>query len=623
MADSQKKSNLSLMALGALGIVYGDIGTSPLYALKSSFVLTGLPVNEMNIIGTISLFIWLLILIVNYKYITIIMKCDQQGEGGALVLSSLCNKISPRLLKKEVLFLGFVAMALFAGDSVITPAISVLSAVEGLNLVTKMSENNIIITAIIILFLLFILQKQGSGILGKYFGYIMVIWFLVIGTFGVISIYSNNPKILYAINPYYAIKFLLNNGIIALVSLGGAILVITGVEALYADMGHFGQNAIEKTWKFFVLPALILNYLGQGSLLLSSPGAISNPFYLLAPNILLYPFIFLSVIATIIASQATISGIFSLTWQAIMLNYLPRMKVQHTSMDQKGQIYVPVINSILLILTISAVLIFKTSDSLASAYGLSVASVMLISTILSGLIAIHKWEWSLIKVSFIFIPFLCLDILFVISNLVKIFEGAWYTIVIAAIVSYIIFTWIKGNKVLESLKNRGRKDIKSYIADYIPKYNVRIPGCAIFMTRSESRIPYSLEVQLKHNKFLHEKIIFIIIDTVEVPKVELSKKFNYHEILQNIYLIEAKFGFYEEPNLQKIVSWAVSQDILQPKENTSFFLSRGVPYPREKGALMGFAEKLYVFLAKNSLSAYQFFKINNNKVVELGIRYKI
>lgn len=620
--SEQEKNNLPLMALGALGIVYGDIGTSPLYALKSSFALTSLPVNEINIIGTISLFIWLLILIVNYKYITIIMKCGQQGEGGSLVLSSLCNKTAPNFLKKEVILLGFIAMALFAGDSVITPAISVLSAVEGLNLVTNISEHNVIIIAIFILFLLFFFQKQGSGILGKYFGYIMVIWFFIIGILGLASI-INNPKILYAINPYFAIKFLSNNGIISLVALGGAILVITGVEALYADMGHFGKKAIEKTWKYFVLPSLILNYLGQGSLLLSNPSSINNPFFLLAPDNLLYPFIFLSIIATIIASQATISGIFSLTWQAIMLNYLPRMKVNHTSMDQRGQIYVPVINNILLCLTISAVLIFRNSGSLASAYGLSVASVMFISTILACLIAIYKWKWSMLKTCLIFIPFLFFDILFVISNLVKIFEGAWYTAIIASVMVYVIIVWTKGNKVLEHLKNRDRKNIKSYLEGYIPLYQTRIPGCAVFMTRSEHRIPYSLEVQLKHNKFLHEKIIFIIVETEELPKIENDQKFSYKEILPNTYIINAKFGFYEEPNLQKAISWATFQNIIHAKENSSFFLSRGVPYPSPGGSLSDFSQTLYIFLAKNSLPAYQFFKINHNKVVELGVRYKI
>ncbi len=619
---NKENKSLTPMMIGALGIVYGDIGTSPLYALKSCFILTGIPINEMNVLGTISLFIWLLMFIVNFKYISIVMKCDQQGEGGSLVLSSLCNKLGIHSLKKELFFLGVIAMALFAGDSVITPAISVLSAVEGLNLVTKIPDSAIITISIFILTILFLFQRKGSEIIGKYFGYIMILWFIVLSLLGLASIIKN-PIILYALNPYYAFKFLINNGVVAWASLGGAILVITGVEALYADMGHFGKKAIETSWKFFVLPALTLNYLGQGGLLLSMPQAIDNPFYLLAPKAMIYPLVLLSIMATIIASQATISGIFSLSWQAIMLHYLPRMKVIHTSMNQRGQIYVPVINYILYVSTVIAVLIFKDSDSLASAYGLSVSSVMFISTLLTGLIAFHKWKWSTIRLCLTFVPLLCLDLIFMISNLIKVFEGAWYTLLIAFMVAYIIFVWIKGNKVLETFKGKGREDIKTYLTKYIPLHDTRIPGCAIFMTRSSEKVPYSLEVQLKHNKYLHQKILFIIVTTEEVPTIELSKKFQFEEVLSNIFIINARFGFYEEPNLQKVISWATVKNILVEKENISFFLSRGVPLADKKGVLNGFAEKLYIFLAKNSLSAYEFFKINYQKVVELGVRYKI
>ncbi len=619
---TQTKNTLLSMMIGAIGIVYGDIGTSPLYALKSCFILTGIPVSEANILGIISLFIWLLALIVNLKYITIVMRCDQQGEGGVLVLSTICAKLGITALKKPIFLLGIVAMALFVGDSVITPAISVLSALEGLKLVINIPNELIIIAAIITLIILFFYQHLGSGAIGKYFGYIMIFWFIVIGLLGLIAIIKT-PAILAALNPYYALKFIFSNGIIGWVSLGGAILVITGVEALYADMGHFGKHAIKASWTYFVLPSLALNYLGQGSLLLNDPSAIDNPFYLLAPKILICPLVILSVIATIIASQAVISGLFSLSWQAIMLHYLPRMKVKHTSINQKGQIYVPAVNYLLCVLTIIAVLTFKNSDSLASAYGLSVASVMLISTLFTGLISYHQWRWSIVKVCFIFIPLLCLDLIFVTTNLSKIFEGAWYTLLIAGIVSYIILVWIKGNEALKRYKLYGRQSLKHYLTEYIPKYTIRIPGCAIFMSRAFNNVPHALEVQLKHNKYLHEKILFIMIVTEDTPKVELSNKFSCEKILPNIFTLKARFGFHEEPNLHKIIAWAEAEGILIQAEDISFFLSRSIPIVSQREILSGIPEKLYIFLAKNSLPAYEFFKINYHNVVELGVRYKI
>lgn len=618
----EQEKKLTAMIVGALGIVYGDIGTSPLYALKSCFNLTELPVTEANVLGIISLFIWLLIFIVNFKYITMVMKCEQQGEGGTLVLSSICSKIGLTSLKKELFILGVVAMALFAGDSIITPAISVLSAVEGFNLVINVPENVTILISIVILTILFTFQNKGSEVIGKYFGYIMVLWFLVLGLLGILSIIKN-PIILYSLNPYYAFKFLSSNGVIAWASLGGAILVITGVEALYADMGHFGKEAIQLSWKYFVFPSLILNYLGQGSLLLSDAQSISNPFFLLAPEGFIYPLIFLSIIATIIASQAMISGIFSLSWQAIMLNYLPRMKVTHTSAHQRGQIYVHTVNCLLYVLTVMAVLIFKNSDSLVSAYGLSVSSVMLISTIFVSLISLHKWKWPLYKICLIFIPLLILDLIFVISNLAKIFDGAWYTLLVASSVVYVILAWTKGNKALELIKTHNSQGIKKYLSELSPSYTTRIPGCAVFMTRSPSQTPYSLKIQLKHNKFLHEKILFITVQTEDVAKIDSNERYSFEEVMPNVFIVNAKFGFYEEPSLTRIISWTINQKILKDKENISFFLSRGVPVGKKNGILNSFSEKLYIFLTRNSLPAYEFFKINHSKVIELGVRYNI
>ncbi len=612
---------LSLM-VGAVGIVYGDIGTSPLYALKSCFSLANIPLNEASILGVISLIIWLLIIVINIKYIAIITRCHQREEGGVLVLSSLCSKLQIGKFRKFAVALGIIGIGLFAGDSIITPAISVLSSLEGLKLVTDISEGTIVILSVLVLLALFTVQSKGSGNIGCYFGYIMLVWFTVIALLGILSIIKN-PTILLAINPYYAIQFIFKNGFAAILTIGGAILVITGAEALYADMGHFGRENIKKTWMFFVWPALTSNYLGQGALLLENHQAISHPFYSLVPHTLIYPMVFLSLMATIIASQAVISGLFSLGWQAIMLNYLPKMEVVHTSFSKIGQIYIPAINYILMLLTIIAVVSFRTSDSLAFAYGLSVAGVMLISTLLTILVAYHHWKWSLFKMLLIFIPLLTLDCVFVLSNLAKIPQGAWYTLIIAGVVIYIIWVWIKGKQALKHQSKSIHQDVHSYLQEHSKQYQTRIPGTAIFMGKSTAKIPKSLEIQLNYSKYLPEKLILLSVTTEEVANVPTSDKYSIAEILPNIYSIKASFGFKEVPDLNQIITWAKSKKILEPKEDISFFFSRGLPMATQDSYLNGFSERLYIFLAKNALPAYEFFKINHYNVIELGIRYKV
>jgi KUP system potassium uptake protein len=621
LESSSNKGILALM-LGAIGVVYGDIGTSPLYALESCFTITKIPIIEENIIGIISLFLWLLFLVVYLKYIIIVMRCDQHGEGGALILSSICKQISGKYIKKISMFLGILGVSLFMGDSVITPAISVLSACEGLKLVTNLPEHSIINIALLILILLFKLQSQGSGNIGRYFGYIMLIWFITLSLLGINSILKN-PAILSAFNPYQAIKFIMNNKLIGFITLGGGILVVSGVEALYADMGHFGKTPIRLSWGFVVFPALILNYLGQGALLLRNPELIDNVFYHLTPSQLMYPMIILSILATIIASQAVISGLFSLAQQSIMLNYLPRMTIKHTSFYQIGQIYLPAINYILFILTASAVIIFKNSSNLSFAYGLSVASVMMVTTILTCMVAYFKWKWSLLKTAIIFMPLLFLDCLFVSSNLNKIFEGAWYTIAIAVITMYIMRVWQKGNSALKHQRTDSSRNIHKFLEKQLTKYQTRIPGCAVFFTRDINKVPGTLAVNLKHNKYLHEKILFVSIITKDTARVHNSKRFEYQQIFPNIYLITANFGFYEMPDLDKVIAWAEEQNILKPKEEISCFLSQGLPVIDNGHYLNKFSEKLYIFMSKNALPAYEFFKIDSSKLIELGVMYKV
>jgi KUP system potassium uptake protein len=614
--DQAKQKTLPLM-IGAIGVVFGDIGTSPLYALKSCFAMGNILVNQENILGIISLFLWLLILVVNIKYIAIVMNCSQQGEGGVLVLSMLSAKT--RKYKKFASVLGIIAMALFVGDSIITPAISVLSAAEGIKLIVDISENTIIVMTLVILAVLFIFQNKGSGEIGRYFGYIMLLWFFSIAYVGLLSIIKS-PKILIALNPYYAVSFLFSNKASWLV-LSGAILVITGVEALYADMGHFTKEAINKSWIFYVFPALALNYLGQGGLLLDNYQAISNPFYLLVPSKLIYPFIILSIVATIIASQAVISGMFSLIWQAIMLNYLPRMRVVHTSSLHRGQIYIPSINYILCVLTMSAVVIFASSDKLAAAYGFAVAGVMLISTILAAFIVVYQWKWSLFKVMLIFLPLFSFDIIVLVMNFSKIISGAWYTVMIAIVSIYLLYIWQKGLQALKSYKFY-KPGLKSYLYKHLIKYPARIPGCAIFMSRAFSRVSHALELHIKHNKFLHEKIIFLVMMTQDDANV-LEDKIVVEEIMPKIFNIKLKFGFNEKPNFTEINSWLVDKKILEEKEDISIFFSRAIPVASDNSTLNGMAEAIYIFMAKNALSAYEFFSIDSDQAIELGIRYKI
>ena len=429
----KQKSNLLVSIVSVIGIVYGDIGTSPLYAVKSCFAIGNIPINADNILGIISLICYSLFLMVTIKYINLILNLSEKGEGGIVVLSRYCANIMPNKNKKLIITFGIIGAALFFSDGIITPAISVLSALEGLSIAANMSNQNIVFLSIIILFLLFYLQKNGSAMIGKFFGPVMIIWFLTIGILGIYNIIKS-PFIFAALNPYYTFSFFYNNNIFAILVLGGTILVITGAEAIYADISHFGKKPIAIAWNFLVFPCLITNYLGQGALLLNNPKAIENPFYLSAPSSLLYPLIFLSTIATIIASQSIISGVFSLSYQAIEAKLLPKIEVIHTSKKAFSQVYLPLINYFLCIMTISTVLLFRESDKLVTSYGINVAAVMLITSIILAFVAYHKWKWKIYKIIFLLVPLILIDSLFLITNLFKVFDGGYFTIVIAMII---------------------------------------------------------------------------------------------------------------------------------------------------------------------------------------------
>lgn len=619
---NKSSTPLAALLIGTIGVVYGDIGTSPLYALKTCFMMGHLTLNEANVLGIISLFAWALFLVVTLKYVFLVLRVDNHGEGGILALSTLCSDGTSKRNRSAIILAGILGAALFFSDGVITPAISVLSALEGLKVISSNFNHFIVPIAIILLIFLFVLQKRGTETIGKLFGPIMLVWFLVIGGLGLHQVCAE-PGILRALNPYYAFEFFINNGKFAFLTLGGAILVVTGAEALYADMGHFGRKPISLSWNLFVFPSLLLNYLGQGSLLISAPESLANPFYSLAPTYALYPLIILATISTIIASQSVISGIFSVAWQGIMLEYLPRMRVQHTADHLIGQVYVPAINNILCIMTIAAVVQFKTSENLAVAYGLSVSAIMLITTLLVFLVAFRQWEWPVYKLAFLFTPLILIDLVFVNANIIKIVEGAWYTFLITIIGFYVVRLWMKGSNALNKYKELAHQNLKTYITEYRKNFSECIPGTAIFMSRHPNKVPNSLMIHLKHNKYLHEKMIFVSIKTLNVPRAKKEYKFSISKTAPGIFSIVAEYGFKEVPDLNRIVTRLRDKKILSPDECLSFYFSKGIPVQSPKEILSGFSEKLFIFLSRISLSAYEFYKVPHHQVIELGIRYKI
>jgi len=622
MANVNSEKHKRSLIVGAIGIVYGDIGTSPLYALKSCFIISGVPVTELHVMGLISLFLWTLFVVVTLKYVTLVMPVDHANEGGILALSARCLSLNIKHLNKTVLILGLVGMSLFFGDCIITPAISVLSAIEGIKFISPTFAPYILPISVFTIALLFMIQKNGSGHIGRYFGVMMIIWFVVIGLMGIKCI-VHNMLILKALNPYYALHFLITNGHIGFLAIGGVILAVTGAEALYADMGHFGRQSIQLCWTYFIFPALILNYLGQGALLLSHPEAISNPFYLMVPGIMLYPLVLLSTLATIIASQAVISGVFSLGWQAIMLNYLPRMNVIHTSDKQIGQVYVPVINYSLCMITIATVFMFKTSDDLASAYGLSVSGIMLITTFLIAFHALYELKWSRLKLFSVLVPLFFLDLTFFFCSMAKLFDGAWCTVLLTSLVFFIIYTWMTGNKNLIAQRINTKMDVCTYLKKHVDHNNVRIPGVAIFLSRLPGTIPTALSVHLQHNKMLHEKVFLVSILTRPTPRISAAKRFVAEELFENVFQITAHFGFKEVPDIHRIMRWAQDQGLVEQDAEVCYLMSRSILVLGKQSPLRALQARLFRFLYNSSQNATEFYRIPHSKVIEFGLHYKI
>lgn len=611
------------LVLGAIGVVFGDIGTSPLYALQTTFTGTPpLPIVEANILGVLSMMFWTIMLLVSLKYVSIIMNADNRGEGGSLALLSLVSELTaqkPRV-KWLVTALGVLAAALFFGDGMITPAISVLSAVEGLELVSPKFKIYILPVAVLILTGLFFIQKRGTATVGMAFGPIMIIWFLCLGGFGLLSIIKS-PQVLWALNPVYAYQFLITDPWLSFLSLGSIVLAITGGEALYADMGHFGKHPIRLAWFYFVLPALVLNYFGQGALLLHNPKALANSFYLLAPAWALIPMVLLATAATVIASQAVISGAFSIANQSVQMGFLPRMEIRQTSDKAQGQIYVPLTNWILYIAVLFLVLTFQGSSNLAAAYGIAVTGTMTITTVLIAFVMILFWRWSLLLVIPLISVLFVIDLTFFAANAMKIPQGGWFPIGIAIISFTVLTTWKRGRRLL--FEEIARKTVPvQLILDDADNIN-RVPGTAVFLTSIGEGAPSALLHNIKHNQVLHERNILLTVIVEDKPYVTRGNRILVDNMGKNFYRVRVFYGFMEMPDLPAALalcaSWGVPFDMM----STSFFISRAMIVSSPTPGMSKWRERLFLIMSKNAMNAADFFKIPTNRVIEMGTRIEI
>lgn len=631
--ESQRQSPVSLfnkkiiiLAVASIGVVFGDIGTSPLYAIKACFhgkhaITPSMP----NILGVLSLIFWSMAVVVSIKYVIFILRADNRGEGGIFALISLLNtsdKSLSRFIQSILLFAGILGAGLLYGDGVITPAISVLSAIEGLEVATRAAAPYIIPLTCVVLVLLFSLQRRGTASIGKLFAPIMVLWFLSIGAFGIMQIISE-PSVFRAINPVYALNFFVNNGVHGIVVLGSVVLCITGCEALYADLGHFGRNAIRLSWFSFVFPTLLCNYFGQGALLLAHPEMNVNPFYKIVPEVLLYPMIGLSTIATIIASQALISGAYSLTQQAVQLGLCPRVRIVHTSSEVQGQIYIPFVNYALMIACIGVVIGFKQSDALAGAYGIAVTGTMLITSILYLLVLTHYRKWSLWKVIPLVGIFLAFDIAYVTGNAFKIVDGGWFPLFVATIIAMAMTTWNKGRKELYRNLIGSRFPLESFLAELPKSHMPRVSGTAVFMTLSTQGTPPTLLHNVKHNHILHEKVVLLSIKTTDTPTVLAGERIKLTDLGQGFYRVEAFYGFMQKPNVPQIMKILAQYGLVTDPMTTTFFLGKETLLTSGKSKMMQWRKAIFAFMSRNAGNPTLYFGIPANRVVELGTQIEL
>ncbi|HAM70653.1 MAG TPA: potassium transporter Kup [Verrucomicrobiales bacterium] len=611
------------LALGALGVVYGDIGTSPLYTLSQCFNGPhSVPVDRPNVLGIISLILWSLVLIVCIKYLGAVMRAENHGEGGILAILALAIGARVNQARGPLVALGVFGAALLYGDGMLTPAVTVLGAIEGLNVATNTFQAYVVPIAVVILVLLFSVQRVGTGAVGKVFGPVMVIWFVALAALGIHGIVQA-PEILNALNPWHGLHLLASGGLRSFLVLGSVFLAVTGAEALYADMGHFGLTPIRRAWFWVVFPGLILNYLGQGAVLLVRPEARSNPFYNLAPAWALYPMVVLSTLAAIIASQALISGAFSLTMQGIQLGYIPRLNIQHTSSTERGQIYIPPMNWALMVACIGLVIGFKSSDALAAAYGIAVTLTMMITSVLFGFAARKLWGWSLGRAVALSTLFVIVEAAFLAGNAVKFMEGGWFPLMIGAIAYTLMSTWKRGRILVYEKLSQGSIPLDLFLEDVKMNPPVRVRGTAVFLCGSSSGTPQALLHNLKHNKVLHERTVLLHIATAEAAHVPRERRLEVLPHSEGFYSVTATFGFMEEPNVEHILAQCAERQLEFKAMETTFFLGRETILPT-KGAPMAFwRERLFAFMSRNAQQATAFFRLPANRVVELGMQVEI
>ena len=618
------KSSLSALVIGAIGIVYGDIGTSVLYAVKTVFADGHVALTPENIFGILSIFFWTLTVIVSIKYVMLVLRADNHGEGGTAALLALAsNAVKDKpALRRRLLIIGMFGAALFYGDGVITPAISVLSAVEGLEVVSPEFKKYVVPITLVILLVLFMVQKRGTGGIGKFFGPITLLWFLAIGALGAVQI-ADNPSILKALSPHYALMFMWASPGTTFLILGAIVLCVTGAEALYADMGHFGKRPIRIAWFAVVMPALTLNYFGQGALLLATPAAVKNPFYLMMPEWALLPMVGLATAATVIASQALISGAFSATKQIIQLGYLPRLQMTHTSIKETGQIYIPFINWALFGAIVLAVVFFKSSESLATAYGIAVCGNMLITTVLTFYVVRYGWGYPLSLCIAATGIFFLIDFAFLASNLLKFVDGGWFPILVAGAIFTLMVTWKEGRYILGKKLREDAIELPSFLQAVFVSPPARVEGTAVFLTAAPGTVPNALLHNLKHNKVLHENNLFVTVVNHEVPWIGMSKRLEIESLGHHCWQVVVNYGFKNDLDLPKALQQIKGRGCDLDAMTTSYFLSRDTIVPTVGGGMAQWREKLFAQMHRNAGSAADFLNLPNNSVVELGSKIEI
>ncbi len=621
---SASKSSLPALTLGAIGVVYGDIGTSVLYAVKEVFGSGHVPFTPENVYGILSIFFWTLTVIVSLKYVTLVLRADNHGEGGLVAMLALASqsvKDRPEL-RRVLLVVGIFGTCLFYGDGVITPAISVLGAVEGLEVVSPTFKKFVIPLTLVILLALFMVQKHGTASMGRFFGPIMVLWFVVIAGLGLVNI-AADPHILVAISPHYAVAFMWDNPGTTFIILGAVVLCVTGGEALYADMGHFGKKPIRVAWFMVAMPSLTLNYFGQGALLLHNPAAVKNPFFMMAPDWALVPLVGLAAMAAVIASQALISGAFSVTKQVIQLGYLPRLQIQHTSVKDTGQIYLPFVNWGLFALIVVAVVMFRSSSNLAAAYGIAVCTDMLITTVLTFYVIRYSWNYPLALCIAATGFFFVVDFAFWASNLLKLFDGGWFPLVIGGAIFTLMLTWKDGRRLLNEKLRADAIDLPSFLEAVFVSPPARVEGTAVFLTAEVGTVPNAMLHNLKHNKVLHNNNLFVTVRNHEVPWIGLNKRLEIDSLGHDCWQVVIHYGFKNDPDVPKALEQIKGRGCEMNPMTTSYFLSRDTVVPTIGEGMSHWREKLFAQMHHNASGAADFLKLPNNSVVELGSKIEI